>query len=175
MPLLSSDKRFAGYWSDRIDGLFDIGVDYSGKKIIDIGSNMGIVAYEIAKRGPAAIHGIDYHWPHVMVSRYIFAGVPIQSRFDKARVGRSRLNLEDSYDVSLWLAVYLHIVRKYGSKKADIACASILERCTSTAIIADVDGTREDFIRLAKSHGFDVASVNKRSARSADLYVLERV
>lgn len=174
MPLFSSDKRFAGYWSDRIDGLFDAGVDYAKKSILDIGSNMGIVSYEIAKRSPSSIHGIDYHRPHVMVARYIFAGIPVPSRFDCARIGRSKLKLDDSYDISLWLAVYLHVVRKYGEKQANAACSRVLERCTSTIVLADVDGTREAFMKLAGTFGFRLANVHERSARSENLYVLRR-
>lgn len=157
MKYLKISKRFAGHWRDRMEGLFDLGVDYSGKRVLDIGSNMGVVAYEIAKREPASIHGIEKYWPHVRVARHIFTAVPVESRFDCAKVGGRFFQgkLRSEYDIVLMLAVYYHIYRKLGAKRAEAALKQVLPRCKSTIIFADQPGASTfDFVQTARSFGF---------------------
>ena len=57
------NTSFTGDWAHRFQGLFDCGVVFSGKSILDAGCNVGIIAYEVAKLGPASIHGIDRFSP----------------------------------------------------------------------------------------------------------------
>ncbi|TKB75006.1 MAG: hypothetical protein E5W81_16190, partial [Mesorhizobium sp.] len=73
----NKQKRFKGTWDDRLDGLFSAEVDYAGKSILDVGCNMGVVAYEISKLGPTSIHGIDILKPHIETARMIFLGCPV--------------------------------------------------------------------------------------------------
>lgn len=116
---------FTGKWEDRCNGLFDLGVDYAGKRILDLGSNMGIVAYEISKRGPAFIHGIEKSRHHNHVANMIFQGCSVESRFERVNIGKSKFAsaLEPSYDIVLMLAVYHYLRGSFGLERA----AEILE------------------------------------------------
>lgn len=140
MPLIwaTPEKRFTGTWDDRLDSLFSVGVDYAGKSILDLGCNMGVVAYEIAKQGPSFIHGVEKHPPHVYVAQTIFSGVGTPSRFDCTRIGSSQFYrlLRPSYDIVLMLAVYHHFRRKLGPENVKALLRSLTER-TTTIIVRD--------------------------------------
>ena len=90
LPLARMEKRFTGEWSDRLNGLFSCGVDFAGRSILDLGCNMGIVAYEIAKHGPVSIHGVDQNRQHIQIARSIFQAVPVESRFDCMSIASRR-------------------------------------------------------------------------------------
>ncbi|TIQ58948.1 MAG: class I SAM-dependent methyltransferase [Mesorhizobium sp.] len=147
VPFWKSHKKYsAGTWDDRLDGLFSCGVKYFGKTILDVGCNMGIVAYEIAKRRPAYIHGIDILKPHTRVARSIFLGSNVESRFDTMSLGSRKLQsvLNDRYDIVLLLAVYQHVRRGLGQEEADRIFIDIINR--TQTIVARVPD--EDDIRL---------------------------
>ena len=174
MFLFSKKKKFAGTWEDRLDGLFECGVDYSGKRIIDVGCNMGVVAYEIAKLRPRSIHGIDILYPHVTVARRLFQGSAVQSRFDRINLGSRKLPsiLAPEYDVALLLAVYHHMVRSLGKKRAKEVLALIVNRCST--VVARVpnaeDGELQTQLELA---GFGLRRTHP-SPRGSAVLVYER-
>jgi len=51
--------RVGRSWRQRIEDLDAYGIDYAGETVLDAGCNVGILAYEISKRGPAFIHALD--------------------------------------------------------------------------------------------------------------------
>lgn len=159
----SHKKYSAGTWDDRLDGLFSCGVDYSGKTILDVGCNMGIVAYEIAKHRPAYVHGIDILKPHTRVARSIFLGSSVESRFDAMSLGSRKLQsvLNDSYDiVLLLLAVYQHVRRGLGQEKADRIFIDIINRAqTVVARVPDEDDIRLQ--SLIEDAGFTLSHRHK--------------
>ncbi|TIU94733.1 MAG: methyltransferase domain-containing protein, partial [Mesorhizobium sp.] len=162
-------------WDDRLDGIFSCGVDYSGKTILDVGCNMGIVAYEIAKRRPAYIHGIDILKPHIRVARSIFLGSEVESRFDAMSLGSRKLQsvLKGSYNIVLLLAVYQHVRRGLGQEKADRIFSDIINRAqTVLARVPDEDDTRLQ--SLIEGAGFTV-SHRHQSPRGSTVLAYQRI
>ncbi|RWH69469.1 MAG: class I SAM-dependent methyltransferase [Mesorhizobium sp.] len=163
VPFWKSHKKYsAGTWDDRLDGLFSCGVKYFGKTILDVGCNMGIVAYEIAKRRPAYIHGIDILKPHTRVARSIFLGSNVESRFDAMNLGSRKLQsvLNDSYDIVLLLAVYQHVRRGLGQEEADRIFTDIINRAqTIVARVPDEDDIRLQ--SLIEGAGFTLSDRHK--------------
>ncbi|TIL68342.1 class I SAM-dependent methyltransferase [Mesorhizobium sp.] len=158
MLFWNTRKKFAGTWEDRLDGLFSCGVDYAGKTILDVGCNMGIVAYEIAKHRPTYIHGIDILKPHIGVARSIFLGSGVESRFDAMNLGSRKLPsvLRDSYDVVLLLAVYQHVRRGLGQHKADRIFADIINRAQT--VVARVPKEKDTRLQsLIEGAGFSLS------------------
>lgn len=53
--------RVGRSWRQRIEDLDACGVDYAGKTVVDAGRNVGILAYEISKRGvrPSSTRSTD--------------------------------------------------------------------------------------------------------------------
>jgi 2-polyprenyl-3-methyl-5-hydroxy-6-metoxy-1,4-benzoquinol methylase len=63
---------YGGSWRDRLTDLFNCGFDFAGKTILDAGCGVGVIAYEISKRGPTFIHGVGAFPPAIAVARAIF-------------------------------------------------------------------------------------------------------
>jgi SAM-dependent methyltransferase len=167
-------KRFKGTWDDRLDGLFSAGVDYAGKSILDIGCNMGVVAYEISKRGPGSIHGIDNLKPHIETARMIFLGSPVPSRFDCLNLGSRRLRrvLQPQYDIVMLLAVYHHMQRSLGPDKALRVLSDIAKRAQT--IVARVPpGKDSELVEVLSDEGFSVKS-NHTSPLGSHVLVFAR-
>jgi hypothetical protein len=92
---------------------------------------MGIVAYEISKRNPRSIHGVDTYEPAIVIAQRIFMAVDVEHRFEVADVTderKMRSTLAPSYDIILMLSVWHHL-RKRQAEKADAAVRSVAERC----------------------------------------------
>jgi len=134
------ERRFLGTWEDRIADLFDAGVDFRGRSVLDVGCNMGIVAYEVSKQNPKSIHGLDVYKPAIRVARRIFIGVPINHRFDVVDICNERKLLSclsPSYDIVLLLSVWHHLRNRTSAQAADRAVRKIAMRC-KRALIARV-------------------------------------
>lgn len=153
-------KRFIGNWDFRLAGIFDCGVDFSGKTILDAGCNIGLIDYEISKRGPAFIHGIDDYRAGIGAARHIFMGVDVESRFDVADLTsdrRLRGLLRPSYDIVLFMSVWQHIRSQRGEAVADRVVATLTQRCTGTFIAKTTDNIAHEFTAVMARHGFRVA------------------
>ncbi|RWO63413.1 class I SAM-dependent methyltransferase [Mesorhizobium sp.] len=167
-------KKFAGTWEDRLEGLFSCGVNYSDKTILDVGCNMGIVAYEISKHRPAYIHGIDILKPHIGVARSIFLGSDVESRFDAMNLGSRKLPsvLRDRYDIVLLLAVYQHVRRGVGQEKADLIFTDIINRAQT--VVARVPDEEDTCLQsLIEGAGFTM-SHRSRSPRGSTVLAYHR-
>lgn len=155
-----SYKRFIGNWEFRLAGLFDCGVDYSGKTILDAGCNIGIIDYEIAKRAPAFIHGIDEYRAAINTARQIFRGYDMESRFDVADLTNDRKLrglLRPSYDVVIFTSVWQHLRKRRGEAVADRVVATLTERCSGTFIAKTTDDIAHEFTAVMERHGFRTA------------------
>jgi ribosomal protein L11 methylase PrmA len=144
-----------------LDGIFSAGVDYAGKSILDVGCNMGVVAYEISKLGPNSIHGIDILRPHIETARMIFLGSPVESRFDCLNLGSRRLGqiLRSQYDIVMLLAVYHHMQDSLGPDKARRVLADIARRAQT--IVARVPPNKDsELIDVLSENGFSVKSAH---------------
>jgi 2-polyprenyl-3-methyl-5-hydroxy-6-metoxy-1,4-benzoquinol methylase len=131
--------RVGRSWSQRIEDLDACGIDYSGKTVLDAGCNVGILAYEIAKRGPAFIHALDGSRQMLDAAKLIFRSVETPHRLDLVDLAndrRLREVLRPAYDVVQLLAVYQHVERVRGDRLARRMLATLAERCTETFVAA---------------------------------------
>jgi 2-polyprenyl-3-methyl-5-hydroxy-6-metoxy-1,4-benzoquinol methylase len=176
LPWARSGTRFTGEWSDRLDSLFSCGVDFTGRSILDLGCNMGIVAYEVAKLGPISIHGIDLNRQHIQIARSIFQAVPVESRFDCMSIASSRFEaaLAPMYNTVLLLSVYHHLKRGAGEKLAANAMRTVARHCDSTIVIRDPGTTEAELLGLLGESGFSVVHHSDKPARTGRLTVLSR-
>lgn len=167
-------RGFAGTWDDRLDGLFSAKVDYAGKSILDVGCNMGVVAYEISKLKPSSIHGIDIAKPHIETAKMLLSGSPVHARFDRLNLGSRRLGniLLPKYDIVLLLAVYQHMQRNIGPGKARRVLSNIVRR-TSNVVARVPPGTDGEFIETLSDEGFQVKSTHT-SPLGSHVLVLEK-
>ena len=155
------EKRFKGTWEDRLDGIFSAGVTYTGKSVLDVGCNMGVVAYEISKLRPSSIHGIDVLRPHIETARMIFLGSPVESRFDCLNLGSQKLGriLSPQYDIVMLLAVYHHMQDSLGPDKARRVLSDIARRAQT--IVARVPPRKDsELIDVLSADGFSVKNAH---------------
>lgn len=170
----SNRKRFKGTWEDRLDGLFSANVEYTGKSILDVGCNMGVVAYEISKLKPNSIHGIDILKSHIETAKMIFLGSDVPSRFDCINLGNRRQGrmLQPKYDIVLLLAVYHHMQRSLGAETARRVLADIVRR-VHTVVARTPANKDSDLIEPLARQGFVVES-NKTSPIGSHVIVFVR-
>jgi 2-polyprenyl-3-methyl-5-hydroxy-6-metoxy-1,4-benzoquinol methylase len=131
--------RVGRSWPQRLDHLLACQVDYRGKSVLDAGCNVGILAYEIAKLGPAFIHAIDGSPPVLDAARVVLRSVEVPTRVDLVDLAddaRLRALLEPSYDIVQVLAVYQHVLRGRGDDAARRMLATLAEHCSKTFIAA---------------------------------------
>jgi len=131
--------RVGRSWRPRIEDLDACGIDYAGKTVLDAGCNVGILAYEISKRGPAFIHALDGSPQMLAAAKLIFRSVDTPHRLDLvdlANDGRLREVLRPAYDIVQLLAVYQHVERARGIALARRMLATLAERCTETFVAA---------------------------------------
>jgi len=167
-------KRFKGTWEDRLDGIFDPNVNYTGKSVLDVGCNMGVVAYEISKLKPSSIHGIDILRPHIQTAKMIFLGSSVESRFDCLNLGSQKLRrvLRPQYDIVMLLAVYHHMQDSMGRDKARSVLVDIVRR-VQTIVARVPPGKDREMIDLLSSEGFFVKSEHE-SPLGSHIIVLGR-
>ena len=131
--------RVGRSWKQRLEDLDACAIDYSGKTVLDAGCNVGILAYEISKRGPAFIHALDGSKEMLSAARLIFRAVETPHRLDLVDLAndrRLREVLRPSYDIVQLLAVYQHVERARGALLARRMLATLAERCTETFVAA---------------------------------------
>lgn len=129
---------FRGDWPFRLEGLFESGVDFSGKRILDAGCNVGIVAYEVAKQRPASIHGVDYFPDFIATAKNVFHGYrQLPHRFDVLDLTKPRQvekTLAAEYDVVIFMAVWQHIYEQHGPAIAERVAVDLAGRCRETFV-----------------------------------------
>ena len=126
-----------GSWEDRLADLFDCGVDFRGKTVLDAGCFMGVLDYELDKRHPAFIHGIDSSRRTLDIARSIFRYSTTPHRFDRidlTRTAKLEAMLQPSYDIVLFMSVYMHIVKRRGREAGDTVARTLARRCKSDFI-----------------------------------------
>lgn len=110
------ERRVAGYYNFRLDGMSDLLGRARGNKVFDIGCNRGLVGYDFALNGARLVHGCDIYARGVEHAREMFADLrAVESRFEVADLseGPSALNVFKgmSYDITLCLATYHKLKR----------------------------------------------------------------
>ena len=134
-------------WRQRTEDLFACEVDYAGKSVLDAGSNVGILAYEISKRGPAFLHLIDGSEPPLDAARLIFNAVETPHRLDLVDLTDAEqleAVLAPTYDIVQLLAVYQHIHRASGRRAgSSIWCSAVEFGFVTIQAIPNLDGLRK--------------------------------
>ena len=177
------NTKFGGDWPYRLEGLFQSGVEFSGKTILDAGCNVGIVAYEIAKHGPASIHGVDYFPEFITTARNIFHGYrALPHRFDVLDLTKPRRvekTLSANYDIIVFLAVWRHIYERHGAVVAEQVAVTLANRCTCTLIARTAPAELADaFSSIMRREGFELVHERRRAnstSRGRSLSVYSRV
>jgi len=140
-------RRFSGGdWATRTRPLFELGVDYRGKTILDAGCNIGIVGYELSKQQPSFYHGIDVYRPALKVAEAIFSGVDIGFRFDQIDLSDAKAlsrKLQPSYDIVLLLHVFKYLIDQSGEAAARRSLATLANRCADRFIVNGFPVTAE--------------------------------
>jgi SAM-dependent methyltransferase len=76
-------RRVAGYHDIRMDGMTDLVLRAKDASVFDIGCNRGLVGFEMANNGAAAVHGCDIFPEGIATARELFADLrTVESRFE---------------------------------------------------------------------------------------------
>jgi 2-polyprenyl-3-methyl-5-hydroxy-6-metoxy-1,4-benzoquinol methylase len=164
-------------WRQRLEDLLACGVDYADKTVLDAGCNVGIVAYEIAKRGPSFIHAVDGSRRMLDAARLIFRSVETPHRLDLVDLAddpRLRAVLEPDYDVVQLLAVYQHVDRARGDHVARSMLATLAERCKETFIAATNPDYLPAIAEVLTNSGFELQRETESPSRRVRHLVFRR-
>jgi SAM-dependent methyltransferase len=109
-------RRVAGYFNFRLDGIGDILGRARGKSVFDIGCNRGMVGYDFALNGATLVHGCDAYETGIATAREAFADLrEVESRFEVVDLteGPRALKVfgDQPYDFTLCLATYHKLKR----------------------------------------------------------------
>jgi SAM-dependent methyltransferase len=109
-------RRVAGVYNYRLDGMGDLLNRARGASVFDIGCNRGLVGYDFAINGAKAVDGCDIFEEGVETARQVFADIRgCESRFEVADLtkGPRALKAFDGreYDITLCLATYHKLKR----------------------------------------------------------------
>jgi len=109
-------RRVAGYHDIRMDGMSDLVLRARGRSVFDIGCNRGMVGFEFATNGAAAVDGCDIYELGVQTAREVFADLrSVESRFEVVDLTKGPASLAPfagrSYDFTLCLATYHKLKR----------------------------------------------------------------
>jgi 2-polyprenyl-3-methyl-5-hydroxy-6-metoxy-1,4-benzoquinol methylase len=153
--------KFTGDWDYRLSGLFECGVEFGSKTVLDAGCHMGIVAYEISKQRPALIHGVDHYGAAIKVAGHIFSAVPVPSAFYRANLISERsVNkvLLPRYDIVVFMSVWQHIRNRYGGEIGDRVAMGLAHRCSSVFLARVPHSLHDHFSEIMEGAGFQVMS-----------------
>lgn len=156
--------RIAGTWSERLHGIFECGLDFRDKAILDVGCNMGIIGYEISKCSPSFYHGVDVHEPSIDICKRLFSAISTNSRFnvlDLANLGNLRSEIEDTYDIVLYLAVDQHL-RVQNAQAADAVAEYLLMHCSESLLFRGPPESTARFDVIAHQNGFAVSYLSEK-------------
>jgi SAM-dependent methyltransferase len=110
------DRRVAGIYNYRLDGMGDLLCRAKGSKVFDVGCNRGLVGYDFALNGARLVHGVDIYEDGVKTARELFADLRgCENRFEVADLtyGPKAISIFDGmrYDITLMLATYHKLKR----------------------------------------------------------------
>lgn len=109
-------RRVAGAYNVRLDGMSDLLGRARGAAVFDIGCNRGLVAYDFALNGATRVDGCDLYEDGIATAREVFADLRgCDSRFEVVDLtgGAKSLALfrDRTYDITLCLATYHKLKR----------------------------------------------------------------
>lgn len=109
-------RRVAGVFNYRLDGIGDLLNRANGKAVFDIGCNRGLVGYDFALNGAARVDGCDIYEEGVLTAREVFADLRgCESQFEVVDLTKGHKALGPFsgrfYDITLCLATYHKLKR----------------------------------------------------------------
>lgn len=108
-------RRVAGQHNIRLDGMQDLLSYCSGRSVMDIGCNRGMVAYEFYLNGAVNVYGCDNYAEGIEVARHVFADVrDCRGQFevvDLTQGPRSLSPFVATFDITVMLATYHKLKR----------------------------------------------------------------
>jgi SAM-dependent methyltransferase len=109
-------RRVQGYHDIRMDGMLDLVIRAKGARVMDIGCNRGLVAFEFANNGAKLVHGCDNYQEGIGVARHLFCDLRnVESRFESVDLTKGVDSLKpfagQEYDITVMLATYHKIKR----------------------------------------------------------------
>ncbi len=130
-------KNFQGDLFGRFQGLEELFALARGRSVLDLGMSEGHIAYEFARHGASAVHGLEQHRDKVRFAERLFRDVAIDTRFRVANLAvsgdvfdrRYGADLDERYDIVLFLGVYHHLKKEMAA--ADLA--SLVDAITARA------------------------------------------
>lgn len=109
-------RRVAGLFNYRLDGLTDLLCRAQGAAVFDIGCNRGLAGYDFALQGAKAVHGCDLYEDGIRTCRELFADLrACDSHFEVLDLSQGHAALQPfsgrQYDITLCLATYHKLKR----------------------------------------------------------------
>lgn len=119
-PHYAVQRRVAGEFNYRLDGLTDLLTRARGSSVFDIGCNRGAAGYDFALNGAKKVHGCDIYEQGILAAREWFADLrSCESQFEVCDLTQGPQALKrfngNQYDVTLCLATYHKLKRVMGS------------------------------------------------------------
>lgn len=115
-PHYEVQRRVAGEFNYRLDGLTDLLTRARGSSVFDIGCNRGMAGYDFALNGARKVHGCDIYEQGILTAREAFADLrACESQFEVVDLTRGPPSLKrfagNDYDIILCLATYHKLKR----------------------------------------------------------------
>jgi SAM-dependent methyltransferase len=109
-------RRVAGVYNYRLDGLTDLLCRARGASVFDIGCNRGLVGYDFALNDAAKVHGCDIYKEGIETARELFADLrSVDARFEVVDLTGGPRSLAafatQTYDITLCFATYHKLKR----------------------------------------------------------------
>lgn len=173
-------KLTSGSAYDRLTGLEAVYPFVEGRSVLDMGSYMGLICYEMGKHKPSLIHGFDIYERGVEFSRELFADIPIESRFERADFTKGAEVFETEfkgallpqYDVVLFLAVYQHLRRQMSLKDIEAFMHYLISKTKEVLVLRTP--LYHEIDQMIIRSGFSMVSFNDLSPEAAPVLVFVR-
>ncbi len=152
----SLQRRVAGYHDIRMDGLTDLVTRAPRMKILDLGCNRGLVAFEFANNGAREVHGCDIFEEGIRTAKELFIDLrAVKSRFEVVDLTQELPFPDEFYDIVLMIATYHKLKRVMGAGAL-------------TALVKDL-GRRCDRFFCWRGNGNNVEAMEEMVALDRDL------
>ena len=155
---------YSGTVYDRVDDLKFLKPLILNNTVLDIGSNIGIVAYEIGKFKPKKIHLLERSSRCLNISKVLLSSVNFSLSFNAINLSKSRIlksyirtnKIEKSYDVVLMLAIYQHMKKQSSAKVLSENINDIFSLANKFIVFRVPLKLKKEIYSISKKNGFDL-------------------
>jgi 2-polyprenyl-3-methyl-5-hydroxy-6-metoxy-1,4-benzoquinol methylase len=100
---------YVGTIFERLNGLDELICQSTGMTVADICCADGLIAYEFAKAGAKHVYGLDINHSDINFARRLFSKTGIPHEFVCADITQEYRNLNNQFDIVLYLGHYHHL------------------------------------------------------------------